>query len=205
MAAILGVVLICTGNRFRSPLAEAMLKARAPVALDVQSLGLYDLGPVPALAEALQAGRRFGLDLSGHRARALLGQDLAGADLVLGFERIHVAAAVVDAGAPRDRSFTLPELVDLLESIDLPEDDDPQARFHESIRRANELRATRMPEATLAEVADPWGTPAGSYAAIGAQVAGLSERLVDLLFGQGTSRAARHQRDVGSAERLADA
>jgi protein-tyrosine-phosphatase len=196
MAAILRVVLICTGNRFRSPLAEAVLKARAPVPLEVQSLGLYDLGPVPALAEALQAGRRFGLDLSGHRARTLLGQDLAGSDLVLGFERIHMAAAVVDAAAPRDRSFTLPELVELLEFVDVPAMEDAQARFHESIRRANDLRATRLPEATLAEVADPWGTPAGSYAAIGAQVVGLSERLVELVFGQIAGREARQRRGV---------
>jgi protein-tyrosine phosphatase len=204
MAAILRIVLICTGNRFRSPLAAAVLQSRVPVPLHVDSLGLYDLGPVPALGEALQAGRRFGLDLSDHRARPLFGQKLAEVDLVLGFERIHVAAAVVDAEAARERSFTLPELVELLEAIEHPSEDDPAVRFRESIRRANDLRAAWTPDASLPEVPDPWGTPAGSYAAIGAQVAGLCERLVELAFGAAAGHQARTRRDVGSAEQLLD-
>jgi protein-tyrosine-phosphatase len=176
-----------------------VLKSLAPIPLDVDSLGLYDLGPVPALKEAVDAARRLELDLSAHRARPLAGQMLAEADLVLGFERIHVAAAVVDAGALRERTFTLPELVELLEAIEVPPDADPAARFRESIRRGHALRVDLLPDATLPEVPDPWGTPAGSYAAIGAQVAQLCRRLVTLLFERPAGDEPSARRDLDSA------
>jgi protein-tyrosine-phosphatase len=115
---------------------------------------------------------------------------LAAADLVLGFERIHVAAAVVDAGAKRDRTFTLPELVELLEAIEPPTDEDPEARLLEALRRAHELRMELPAGATLPEVRDPWGGSAEVYATIGAQVEDLSRRLVSLLFDGGQRSAA---------------
>ena len=61
----------------------------------------------------LAAAEAQGIDVAAHRSRLL--DSIAAADLVVGFERIHVAAAVVDGGAQRDRVFTLPELVPLLE------------------------------------------------------------------------------------------
>ena len=111
------VTFVCTGNRARSPVAQELLRrlvAGGDVAVD--SYGTLDLGPVEALPEAEAAARPYGVDLAPHRARALRPGVLADADLVVGFEPTHVATAVVDAGARRERCFTILELVGLLEA-----------------------------------------------------------------------------------------
>ena len=112
------VVFVCSGNRFRSPLAEASLsQLTRGIPVRVTSVGTLDLGPKPVLSEALTLGRSLGLDLSEHRARALSGGSLEEADLVIGFERAHVSMAVVEAGARPERTFTMPELVELREEL----------------------------------------------------------------------------------------
>ena len=151
--------------------------------IEVTSLGLYELGPVPPLEEAVAVAKAAGLDLSGHRARPLKGERLAEMDLVLGFERIHLAAAVVDAGAPRERSFTLPELVELLDSVEAPDAGDPAARAREAIRAAHALRDGLPPPPFLPEIADPWGASSHVFEATGRRVLELSRRLVVGLFG----------------------
>lgn len=112
------VVFVCTGNRARSPLAAEIFRRHSgdlPVA--VKSVGTLDLGPVPALPQAVWAAGMLGIDLAPHRARPLLDGGLAAADLVVGFEPIHVAAAVVKGGAVRARAFLITELAELLGQI----------------------------------------------------------------------------------------
>src|SRR5439155_11029532 len=108
----LQVAFVCTGNRFRSPLAAALLAQKADgLPLRIVSLGTLDLGSEPALPEAVAIAEELGLDLSGHASRNLASVDLEPFDLVLGFERKHVVASVVEAGANIERTFTLPVLV----------------------------------------------------------------------------------------------
>src|SRR3954447_21956815 len=107
----LTVAFVCTGNRFRSPLAAALLAkhvaGRAPV--DIRSYGTLPTDLAPPLPEAEELAPRYGVDLHAHRARQLGPGDLVGTELVLGFEKFHLAAAIVDGGADRERTFTLPE------------------------------------------------------------------------------------------------
>ena len=56
-----------------------------------------DLPSGHALSEALELAPGYDLDLVAHRSRPLAGHDLSAADLVIGFEPIHVATAVVGA------------------------------------------------------------------------------------------------------------
>jgi protein-tyrosine phosphatase len=176
--------LICTGNRFRSPLAEGLLRTLAgDLPLELRSYGLYDLGPVAPLREALVAAERLRIDISGHRARPLQGESLNASDLVLGFERIHVATAVVEAQARRERSFTLPELVDLLGDAELPAAEDSLERARLAVRAADERRGARPPGEVLPEVPDPWSQPNAVYAETARSVAELCGRLVPRLFG----------------------
>jgi protein-tyrosine phosphatase len=182
--AKLTVAFICTGNRFRSPLAAAAFSAGAGAPVSATSAGVLELGPVPALPEAVELARSFDLDLSSHRARALSELDLASFDLVLGFERNHVEAAVVDAGARIERTFTLPELVLLLEALpSLEAESDPVARVRSRVARAHAARQPHPRAARVPEVVDPLGRQRREQRKVAEQVSELVRRLTQLLFG----------------------
>jgi len=177
------IVVVCTGNRFRSPLAEHVLRRETEgLPVDVSSVGVLDLGGIEAMPEALEAAQELGLDLSAHRTRVLTPEPLEGADLVLGFERRHVARAVVAGGAPLERTFTLPELVELLGSIPSVGDEDPAARARAFVAAV----AAERPDprtAAVPELADPLGRSRSFHRDTAEQVGELSRRLVTQLFG----------------------
>jgi protein-tyrosine-phosphatase len=174
------IVFICTGNRFRSVIGEGLMR-RLTEGLSVRttSAGTLDLGPVGALPEALELAQSLDLDLSDHRARCLSNVDLSDADLVLGFEYEHLAAAVTEGGARRERTFTVPELVTLLEESGASDGADPRL----AVQRANEARAGgRRPE-----IADPLGGSAEVFHSTAVEVRAQTERLAELLFGVRTT------------------
>jgi protein-tyrosine-phosphatase len=151
--------------------------------VEVESFGTLDLGAVPALAEAREIARRYGIDLSEHRTRCLLAQSAARADLVLGFEDEHVHRAVVDAGAPRERSFTLPEIVSLLDGLQLPENDGPLARARHAVEEAAAARDPSSASWRSESIRDPLGRGWSEYTETGARIRDLSVTLVWRLFG----------------------
>ena len=176
------LVLICTGNRVRSPVAEGFMRALTDgLRVNVSSVGVLDVGSVPALPEAIETAAALGLDISGHRARCVLAHDLSGADLVVGFERRHVATAVVDARAPRERTFGILELVELLERIDPPRATTPEERARGAVARAHALRRS---DAELQELPDPLGGSRDVYRETISRVRLLCERLAVGLFGE---------------------
>jgi protein-tyrosine-phosphatase len=178
-----GVVFLCTGNRFRSPMAAALLsRATEGLPVHVRSRGTLDVETMPALPEAVQEAASLGLDLSSHRARRLAGEDLSEADLVLGFERTHVAVAVIEAGARRERTFTLPELVGLLAAIDLPPDLEPIERARAALRAAHEARGAG--HALLPEIADPIGRPRSAQRETATRLQVLVSQIAADLFGR---------------------
>jgi protein-tyrosine phosphatase len=115
------VSFICTANRARSPFAAALLGGLVSnQSIVVDSFGVIEQGGAPALPGAVRTAVKFGIDLSGHRARALHRGDLTSSDLAIGFEPAHVAAAVETGGVPAGRAFLLLELADVLEVDVLP-------------------------------------------------------------------------------------
>jgi protein-tyrosine phosphatase len=176
------VVFVCTGNRFRSPIAAAVFSAAtAGMPVRVHSLGTLDLNGAPALPEAFRLGSAYGLDLSGHRSRNLRDLPLGDVDLVVGFEPIHLVRAVVDGGARPNRSFLLEELVEELEGSELPdaEGDFQRARVAVALARVRRRssRSTPMP------IRDPFGRSPAEYEQTAARVHNLAVRLAAVLFG----------------------
>jgi protein-tyrosine-phosphatase len=166
----LSVVFVCTGNQFRSPLAAAVFEREAEGSVRVSSCGISAFDGSPAFAEAVDLLGRLSVDLSHHRSRGL--SDLREADLVIGFERRHVEHAVVDADAPRARTFTLPQAVELLEAA--PRNGSPRKRI-DGLQPGSVLEAP--------EVEDPIGLPRRRQEAIVAEIEDLARRLAAALFG----------------------
>ena len=166
------VVVICTANRFRSPLAAAVIADRLRGRpFEVTSRGTLDVGRVPPLLLALECGRELGVDLSRHRARLLRREDLAGADLVLGFEAHHLEAAR-EAGAAERTLFGLVDAVELLGRTD---------RSADPRERITAAEALRDPDSPPAEIDDPITKPREEAQEIGRRVHALALELADLL------------------------
>jgi protein-tyrosine-phosphatase len=89
------VLLVCTGNICRSPLAEAILirelKARSVSDIEAVSAGTGAWDGAPASEGAYLIGLEHGLDLSSHRARLLTRDMVQQAELVLTMARHHRA------------------------------------------------------------------------------------------------------------------
>ena len=176
------VAFVCTGNRYRSVLAEAVFRnATVGLPISVRSLGTLDVGPAPPLPGALASAHELGLDISAHSARSLSDADLSQTTLVVGFEARHAAAAIATAGARPERTFVLLELEELLERVDEPDAADPVGRALEMLDRANLLREAGPFSAP--EIPDPIGRPARQQHAIARQVHAASARAADRLFG----------------------
>jgi protein-tyrosine-phosphatase len=178
------IIVICSGNRFRSPLVAAYLReATKGLPVRVGSAGTLDLGAMPAMEGAVAAARELDLNLDDHLSRFVGKVRLDGADLVLGFERMHVATAVVEGNAKRERTFTLPELVSLLEAYEPPGASDPIARARLAIVQADRARG-RNSTMQIPEIADPIGTSARAQRRTASELTDLAGRLVTELFGR---------------------
>lgn len=176
---------ICLGNRCRSPFAAALWKERTKgLPVEIASAGTLDAPGMESPWEIHEMASSRGLDLTSHRSRALTGTSLEDADLVLGFELGHVAAAVVDAAAPEDKTFRLGELVRLLREVPPPVADDPLRRARSMIGSAHALRSRRQGPFQDDDVADPFRRPMKAYETMAQRIESLLEELAGRLFGR---------------------
>ncbi len=182
------ILVICTGNICRSPIAEGLLRDAlqgrfAEMAPDVSSAGTSGLEGSGAMPESVQAAAELGTDIGGHVARRLTAVMADGSDLLLCMASDHREA--VAAGSDRDdRAFTLKELVRLLETLPAPHPDAGPETMIERIAEANLARRRRaVPASRDEDIADPLGQPLEAYRGIAWELETWTERLVSGLFG----------------------
>lgn len=175
------ILLLCTANQCRSPMAEGLLRdlvGQRAIAATVDSAGLLS-GGVPATDHAVAVLAERGIDLAGHRSRRLADPAvrLARADLVLAMERRHVREAVALAPEIRDRAFTL------IDAVQRAEASPPRGHGEELVDWAARIGAGRTAAAAAGtgddEVADPVGSTIDRYRATRDELHDLLSRLLD--------------------------
>jgi protein-tyrosine-phosphatase len=98
------VLLVCTGNTCRSPMAAAALQLELGAdgeRVEVRSGGTAAREGEGAAALAIRVAGESGADLSGHRARRVTAEMLRSSDLVLAMEPEHLRWALNAGADPR--------------------------------------------------------------------------------------------------------
>lgn len=86
------LLVVCTANICRSPMAEALLKhegRRQDKALELRSGGTLNLIGRPAADNSVRAMEEIGLPLDHHRSKGIGREDIAWADHILVMELRH--------------------------------------------------------------------------------------------------------------------
>lgn len=118
------ILLVCTGNTCRTPMAEALLRSlaarRGLTDLVVSSAGTGAWDGAPASEGAYLVGLEHGLDLSAHRARLLSPELAESADLILTMSRSHRQRAL--GVTPEEKVHVLGEYAGFTgESAEVPD------------------------------------------------------------------------------------
>ncbi|MDZ5699219.1 low molecular weight protein-tyrosine-phosphatase [Chelativorans sp. M5D2P16] len=150
------ILFVCLGNICRSPLAEGIFRAVAAehglaqtLHLDSAGVGAWHIGAPPD-PRAIATAHRFGLDITGQRARRVSPEDLLRFDLVFGMDRSNVAA--LKKLAPAKASARIHLFLDyaLGRPDDVPDPyygaDDGFAAVYRTLHEASEALAARLSE-----------------------------------------------------------
>lgn len=176
------ILVLCSGNICRSPMAEVLLRdrlARRGLPGKVRSAGLYFDGRA-AEPGSLDAMARRGLDLREFRSRVMDDGLVRGADLVLGMAREHVREAAVLAPDAFDRTFTLKELVRRGEEQGGPRPGEPFWAFVARLAEGRRFDA-HLGSSPTDDVDDPMGRSAAVFESTAATIEQLVDQAVDLL------------------------
>jgi protein-tyrosine-phosphatase len=111
------VLFVCTANRFRSPLAAALLtQALEELGFakywQVGSAGTWALPGQPALPRAVSVARRFGIDLSKHCSLRINRQILSGYDLTLVMQASHREALWTEFPDLKERIYLFSDVAE---------------------------------------------------------------------------------------------
>ncbi|GAA0671070.1 hypothetical protein GCM10010193_24070 [Kitasatospora atroaurantiaca] len=152
-----GVLFVCTGNMYRSPIAERLLPVHlgeAGIGFRIGSAGTQARPGAPMSPRTVDLVEELGGEAGEFAARRLSAELVASADLVLGLAREHREAAVRLHPVALRRCFTLEEFVRLAGTEDL--DGGPRA----AVARAAASRGRAPAVAAEADdIEDPDGRP----------------------------------------------
>ena len=177
------ILVLCTANQCRSPMAEAILRdhlGRRGIGASVRSAGELR-GGVAASDGAVRAMRQRGSDIAAHVSTSVTPELIAGADLVLAMARRHLRAAVAARPDAFGRTFTLKELVRRGATIGKRAPDEPLESWLASVHDGR-TTATLLGDDEADDVADPMGGTDAQYLSTAAELDELVTDLVDLAF-----------------------
>jgi protein-tyrosine phosphatase len=196
------MLLVCTGNICRSPMAEGfvrhLLAERGVEDVGVESAGVAGWEGAGATEEAVQALDELGIDISEHHARRLTARMIEAADVIVAMAREHLDAVVRLVPSAADRTFTIKELVRLLRaSPGSPQaGSSPAERIRARVEEADAGRDLDREVPAHEDVGDPLGLGLESYRATAWELEHLSASLVAGLLGDDRERSASERRNV---------
>lgn len=119
---MVNLIIVCTGNTCRSPMAEAMLRQKVVQSgfkdkIKVSSAGIAAGGAFPASHNAYSVMKARGLDLVDHRSRQLTAGDIKEADLILTMTSSHKKAILSYMPKAKNKVFTLAEYAGLADEV----------------------------------------------------------------------------------------
>lgn len=110
------ILVVCTGNICRSPMAAGLLRDRlesAALAGDykVRSAGTWAAAGSPPTEYACQVMARRGIDITHHRSRDIGPRDIAEADLILVMTAAHREAILAEFPDARSKTYLLSQMI----------------------------------------------------------------------------------------------
>ena len=177
------LLIVCTGNVCRSPMAAQLLRGRLGMleGVEITTAGTQALVGEPMTAQAAAIAHRLGAsetDVSEHRARQLDPWMLREVDLVLALARIHRRDILDLEPSTTRRTFTLREFAHISRSEDsirhggADDANGSDERLRSGIARAAAFRGVVPPfvRAEDADVVDPYRRSDAVYEESAAQI-----------------------------------
>ncbi|MGH2820069.1 MAG: hypothetical protein ACRDJ5_05405 [Actinomycetota bacterium] len=154
------ILVVCTGNLCRSPMATALLRheitTRECNDVEVVSAGTWAAGGSPATSEAVRVLSDRGIDLSPHRSRPLEAEEARSSDLIVAMTSVHVREVLELAPEAAPRIVLLKELCEM-HPDQVPGDATRRDRLGALLAAARPALRRDL------DVDDPMGLPAGAY------------------------------------------
>ncbi|AZL07144.1 hypothetical protein CXR24_17375 [Brevibacterium aurantiacum] len=153
------VLVVCTGNLFRSPLAAGLLQQGldevAPGRFALDSAGTEGVVGAGATDDVQSLAADWGFDLSEFRAKRLQPAHVANADLVIGMERWHRSQVVTLEPRALRRTFTLREFARIIHSLSGRDDSTTRQRWENLVALAQRSRMPAPGGPDFDDVVDP--------------------------------------------------
>jgi protein-tyrosine phosphatase len=162
--SIIDILIVCTANRCRSPMAEALLRRRLEerrVPALIGSAGFMEAG-IPATEDAVATMAEDGYDLDDHRSRIVTADMVIGADLILTMSREHAIELAVMVPDAWPKLFQLTDLVRRAESIASRRRGRALSLWLEEVGKGR-TRAELITGSREDDIADPVGQPRQQY------------------------------------------
>ncbi|MEV6863446.1 hypothetical protein AB0M44_20880 [Streptosporangium subroseum] len=179
------ILIVCTANIVRSPMAETMAKAMlrsSSCPILVASAGTHARVGHPMAPYALTTLANLGLDGSAHHARLLDSALVNRADLILTMETEHRGLAVTMEPSAMHRTFALREFAHLAEGRNIRHVSDTVGRAHAVVQSVARRRGTPDRRRSV-EIVDPYGGPPEQYEECARTIGNSLSRVLGELLG----------------------